>query len=94
MKSTLQAEYGTRDEKVEKLRVNLNTSYGLVLRQCTKYLRSKLEIQEKWETISNERNILALVSSVKSLIHKFAKETVFNHVAYHTLVRLHWLMLF
>ena len=42
-KSMLQAEYGTRSKRVEKLRVNLSTAYGMVLGKCTNYLRSKLE---------------------------------------------------
>ena len=42
-KAMLQAEYGTRSKGVEKLRINLSTAYGLVLRQCTDYLRLRLE---------------------------------------------------
>ena len=34
-KAMLQAEYGTRSKRVEKLRINLSTAYGLVLGQCT-----------------------------------------------------------
>ena len=48
-KAMLQAEYGTREKRVEKLRINLRTAYGLVLGQCTEYLRSRLEGQERWE---------------------------------------------
>ena len=47
-KSMLQAEYGKRAKSVEKLRINLSTEYGLVLRQCTDYLKSRLDGQEKW----------------------------------------------
>ena len=43
----LQAEYGTRTKGVEKLRINLSTKYGLVLVQCTNYLQSRLEGQDK-----------------------------------------------
>ena len=42
-KAMLQAEYETRAKGVEKLRINLSTAYGLVLGQCTDYLRSRLE---------------------------------------------------
>ena len=35
----LQAEYGARAKRVEKLCINLSTSYGLVLGQCTNYLQ-------------------------------------------------------
>ena len=45
----LQAEYGTRAKMVEKLHINLSTTYGLVLGQCTDYLRSNLEGQERWK---------------------------------------------
>ena len=31
----LHAKYGTREKKVEKLRINLSTAYFLVLEQCT-----------------------------------------------------------
>ena len=34
-KDMLQAEYGTRAKRVEKLHINVRTAYGLVLRQCT-----------------------------------------------------------
>ena len=44
-KAMLQAEYGTREKRVEKLLVNLSTAYGLVLGQCTDYPRSRLEGQ-------------------------------------------------
>ena len=42
-KAMLQAEYRTRTKRVEKLRINLSTAYGLVLGKCTDYLRSRLE---------------------------------------------------
>ena len=54
-KSMLQVEYGTRVQRVEKFCINLITVYVLVLGQCTDYLRSRLEGQEKWETMSNDR---------------------------------------
>ena len=44
-KAMLQAEYGTRAKRVEKLRINLSTAYGLVLGQCTDYLHSRLKGQ-------------------------------------------------
>ena len=47
----------------------------MVLGQCIDYLWSKLESQEKWKNISNERNLLALISSIKFLAHKYDKET-------------------
>ena len=48
-KDMLKAEYGTRAKRVGKLRINLSTAYGLVLGKCTDYLRSHLEVQERWE---------------------------------------------
>ena len=59
---------------MENLRINLSTTYGLVLRQCTDYLRSRLEGQDKLETISNERYLLGLLKSVKSLSHKYGED--------------------
>ena len=47
-KSVLQAEYGTRVKRVEKLCIKLSTACGLVIRQCTNYLWSRLEWQDKW----------------------------------------------
>ena len=38
-KAMLQAEYGTRAKRVEKMCINLSTSYRLVLRKCTDYLK-------------------------------------------------------
>ena len=37
-KAMLQAEYGTRANRLDKLCINLSTSYSLVLGQCTDYL--------------------------------------------------------
>ena len=82
----LQAEYGTRSKRVEKLRINLSMAYVLVLGQCTDYLRSRLEGQEKWETTSNEWDLLELLKRVKSLLHKYDKDTEYHHIAYHTLL--------
>ena len=41
-KAMLQAEYGTRAKRVEKLGINLSTAYRLVLGKCMDYLRSRL----------------------------------------------------
>ena len=54
--------------------------------QCTKYLQSWLEGQEKWEATSNERNLLDLLKIVKSLSHKYNKDTEYHHVVYHMLL--------
>ena len=91
-KAMLQVEYGTRAKRVEKLRINLRMAYGLVLRQFTKYTRSWIEVQDKWETASNERDLLELPKIVKSLSHKYNKDTEYHHVAYHTL--LHCFVIF
>ena len=86
-KAMLQAEYGTRSKRVEKLRINLSTAYGLVLRKCTDYLRSNLEGQERWEQTSNKQDLLELIKSIKSLLHKYDEDTEYHHKAYHTLLR-------
>ena len=39
-KALLQAEYGTRAKRVEKLRIDLSTAYGLLLGKCSDYLLS------------------------------------------------------
>ena len=83
----LQVEYGTRAKRVDKLRINLSTADGLVLGQCTDYLRSCLEGQERWEQTSNERDLLELIRSIKSLLHKYEEDMEYHHVAYHTLLR-------
>ena len=85
-KAMLQAEYGTRAKRVEKLSINLITAYGLVLGKCKDYLRSRLKGQEKWETTSNKRDLLGIIKSVKSLSHKYKEDTLYHHVAYHTLL--------
>ena len=72
---------------MEKLRINLSTAYGLVLGQCTDYLRSRLEGQDKWEATSNERDLIGLLKSIKSLSHKYNEDTEYHHIAYHTLLR-------
>ena len=86
-KAMLQAEYGTTAKRVEKVRINLRTAYGLVLGKHTDYLQSHLEGQVKWETTSNERDLLGLLKIVKSLSHKCDKDTEFDHIVYHTLLR-------
>ena len=80
----LQAEYGTRLKRVGKLCINMSTEYGLVLGHCTYYLRLRLEVQEKWEATLNERYLLGLLKSIKSLLHKYDKDTKYRHVEYHT----------
>ena len=52
-KAMQQVEYKTRAKRVEKLRINLSAAYGLVLRRCTDYLRSRLDGQERCEKTSN-----------------------------------------
>ena len=74
-KAMLQVEYRTRAKRVEKLRINLSTAYGLVLGQCTDYLQSRLEGQERWEQTSKERDLLELIKSIKSLSHKYDEDT-------------------
>ena len=86
-KAMLQAEYRTRAKRVEKLRIIPRTAYSLVLGQCTDYLQSCLEGQEKWEVTSNERDLLGLLKSIKSLLHKYDEDTEYHHVAYHTLLQ-------
>ena len=73
-------------EEGGKIRINLSTVYGLVLGQCTKYLQSRLEGQEKWETMPNKRDLIEVLKSVKSLSHKYDTDTEYHHVAYHTLL--------
>ena len=85
-KAILQAEWGTREKRVEKLRINLRTAYGFVLGQCTDYLQSRLKEQERWEQTSNERDLLELIKSIKSLSQKYDEDTKYQHVAYHTLL--------
>ena len=86
-KAMLKAEYRTRANRLEKLRINLSMAYGLVLGQCTDYLRSLLEGQEKWEATSNEPDMLGLLKSIKYLSHKYNKDTDYHHVSYHALPR-------
>ena len=82
----LHVEYGTRSKRVEKLRIDLSTAYGLVIGQCTNYMWSHLKGQEKWQTTSNERDLLGLLKSVNSLSRKYNKDTEYHHVVYHTLL--------
>ena len=59
----LQAEYGTRSKRVEKLRINLSTAYGLVLGQCTDYLRSRLEDAENKSAEVTGGQLHAMITS-------------------------------
>ena len=72
---------------MEKLRINLSTAYGLVLGQCTDYLRSWLEVQDKWYLTSNERYLLVMINSIKLLSCKYDEDVEYHHIAYHTLLR-------
>ena len=74
-------------KRVEKLRIDLSMAHGLVLGQCADYLHSRLEVQEKWERTFNERNLIKLLKSVKSLSQKYDEDRDYHHVAYHTLLR-------
>ena len=82
----LQAEYGTRSKRVEKLRINLSTAYGLVLGQCTDYLQLRLKGKEVWEETSNDQDLLGLTKIIKSLLQKYDEDTEYHHVVYHTLL--------
>ena len=68
---------GVKDEGKEggKIRINLSTTYGLVLGQCADYLQSRLEGQDKWDMTSNKWDLLKLIKSVKYLSHKYDKYT-------------------
>ena len=90
-KAMLQAEYGMRSNKVKKLWIKLSTEYGLVLIQCTNYLQSRPEGQEKWERTSNERDLIKLLRIIEYLSQKYDKDTEYHHVAYHPI--LHRFML-
>ena len=86
MKAMIQAEYGTRAKRVEKLRINLSMSYDLVLGQCTNYLRSRIEGQEKTDRTSNEQDLLELLKRIKSLSYKYDEDTEYHHAAYHIIL--------
>ena len=83
----LQAEYGNRVKRVENISINLSTACGLVIGQCTDYLRSCIEGQEVWEETPNERDLLGLIKSIKSLSHKYDEDMGYHHIVYHTLFR-------
>ena len=76
----------TNPVATEKLHINLSTSCGLVLEQCTDHPRSRLEVQERWEEISNEQELIGLIKIIKSLSQKYDKNTEYHHVAYHMLL--------
>ena len=88
-KAMLHVEYRTRENRVDKLHINLSTAYayGLVIGQCTDCLRSRLGGQEIWEATSNKRDLLGLLKSINSLSHKYDKDMKYHHVSYHTLLR-------
>ena len=76
-----------RVKRVEKIRINLSTAYGLVLGQYTDYLRLLLKGQKRGEQTSTERDLLELIRSIQSLFHKYDEDMEFHHGAYHTLLR-------
>ena len=86
-KAMLYAEFGVREKRVEKLSINLRMSYGIVIWQCTDYMWSHLEVQEKWKTMANEQDLLGIIKTVKSLLQKYDEDTEYHHVAYHMLLR-------
>ena len=72
---------------MEKLRINLSTSYGLMLSQCTDHLWSRLEGQDKWEVTPNQWGLLALIKSIKLLSQKYKGDMEYHRVAHYTLLR-------
>ena len=62
-------------------------AYGLVLGQCTDYLRSRIEVQYKWEENLNKQDMIGLIKSIKLILHKYDEDTEYHHVTYHTLLR-------
>ena len=72
---------------MEKLRINLSTTYGLMLSQFTDHLWSRLEGQEKWEVTPNQRDLLALIKSIKLFSQKYKVDMEYHRVVYYTLLR-------
>ena len=70
----LQAEYGKIAKRVEKLHINLRTAY-LVLGQCTDYLRSRLEGQDRREATLDEWDLIGILKIIKSLSQKYDEDT-------------------
>ena len=50
---------------------NIQHAYSLILGQCTDLLQSKLKQQATWGTVSTNRDGIALVGLIKSIIYKF-----------------------
>ena len=43
--------------------------YGLILKQCSKPLRTKLETRKDWETLNTDSNGIALLKAIRDIVH-------------------------
>ena len=50
---------------------NVQKAYSLVLGQCTDLLQSKLKQQATWAEVSNDQDVIRLISLIKSITFKF-----------------------
>ena len=61
-------EYIKRKSMLDK---NVQKAYSLVIGQCTDLLQSKLKQQANWSTISQDQDVIALISLIKTITFRF-----------------------
>jgi hypothetical protein len=60
-------ELGTFIKRKSYLNQNIQKAYALVIGQCTDLLQSKLKQQSQWTTISQDQDVIALLSLIKTI---------------------------
>ena len=56
------------------LEENMKKGYSLVLGQCTDLMKTKLESSKKWEAMSTDYDLLALIDEIRKIIFKFKEQ--------------------
>ena len=65
---------GKLDEYIKRksmLDDNVKKAYSIVMGQCTDLLQSKLKQQANWSTISQDQDVIALISLIKTITFRF-----------------------
>ena len=73
----------SRNETIDS---NMRSAFTLIMGQCTKFIRSKIESLHDWDIMKLNFDLLRLIIELKNLSNKYHEGTQNNHVAYSELV--------
>ncbi len=80
----LKEEIADYMKRKRKYKVNMIKAYGLILGQCTKAIKNKLEARKDWET-GIRNNAINLLKALKEITHNYQDNRYPIESIYHTL---------